>query len=87
MSPGARIPSRTPLAGIPSCPLDERRAAVIDAANFLLAALAAGPRPSRDILREAASAAISVDTLRRAKLLLYITATRTHDEWTWSLPA
>ncbi|GMU82232.1 MAG: hypothetical protein AMXMBFR47_21030 [Planctomycetota bacterium] len=71
----------------PIDPAAEPRSALADAANFLLAALAAGPRPSREILREAASAAINIAALRRAKYLLNITATRLPNEWTWSLPA
>jgi hypothetical protein len=71
--------------------LAEDRAAIDEAQDFLAAILAAGPKPSKEVLKQAREAGISVRTLRRAKSSLGIRSEResTHNQgaglWAWSL--
>jgi hypothetical protein len=64
-----------------------------EAAEFLNDALANGPVPARDIIRDAEDAGISEKTLRRAKKLLGVVANREGEagkrgagRWLWKLP-
>ncbi len=65
----------------------EERGAVDEAADFLCAALAEGPRPVRDVLTEAAEAGIKEHTLRRAKRQLKVESVKGgKGGWAWTLP-
>ncbi|MFN0134581.1 MAG: AAA family ATPase [Phycisphaerae bacterium] len=76
----------------PSAPvydeLAESRQPIIDAIHWLRTELANGPRPSRDLHREARAAGFSPSTVRRAKLLIGVRAAKPSNEqpWVWSLP-
>jgi hypothetical protein len=69
----------------------EERGATADAAAFLRDALADGPRPARDIQREAREAGIADRTLTRAKSRVGVRATKTGapgksgQRWIWNL--
>ena len=71
--------------------LAEDRAALDEAQDFLLAILAAGPKPTKDILKQARETGIAVRTLRRAKSNLGIRSERESIRnrgaglWAWSL--
>jgi putative DNA primase/helicase len=58
-----------------------------EAADFLLAELADGPRPVKELKAEAKNAGITEITLQRAKSKLGIKASKTgyQGAWTWSL--
>ena len=63
--------------------------ALAEARQWLRAALAAGPRPSKTLLEEAAAHGHAHRTLVRARRLESITVTKTpglHGPWLWSLP-
>jgi putative DNA primase/helicase len=69
-----------------------KQSALREAEAFLLGALADGPRPSREVEREAENAGISAMTLRRARQALGIraipirlTGKRGVQSWTWAL--
>lgn len=74
----------TPSAG------SEGRGAMDEAMDYLRAALAAGPRPAREVQREARDAGIEERTLRRARERLRVRVTRrgfgAGGVWVWSLP-
>jgi hypothetical protein len=81
--------------GLLSRPVEpEARAARVEAAEFLRAALAAGPRPAREVLAEARAAGLAEKTLRRAKDRLGVRAQRVSEtgtaigsgRWEWALP-
>lgn len=72
---------------------EEERGARVEAAEFLRAALAEGPRPARDVKAEARQAGIPDITLRRAKDRLGVRAEKEGgrlgeraQRWLWSLP-
>jgi putative DNA primase/helicase len=62
--------------------------ALREAKDFLREALAAGPRPAKDLEKEAKAAGIAERTLRRARKLLKIRAHKDgfREGWTWVLP-
>lgn len=69
----------------------ETRTAQEEATDFLAAALAGGPRPSKHVQAEAREAGISDRTLRRAKAKLRVKATQHREgdkvaNWIWELP-
>lgn len=68
----------------------EEHDAEAEAREFLAAELADGPRPARDLLREARAAGISEGTLRRAAQALRVAKARVGfgpgGGWRWSLP-
>lgn len=74
----------TPTAGT------EERGALEEAADFLREALKDGPRPAKEVRREAAEAGIKDRTLDRAKARLEVKAERqgfgNKGVWVWSLP-
>jgi hypothetical protein len=71
----------------------EARAARVEAAEFLRAALAAGPRPAREVLAEGSAAGITPRTLRRARQASGVEARRVAEpgaargtgRWEWVL--
>ncbi len=68
----------------------ERGGQLDEAREFLLAALGDGPRPARDLLREARDCGLAEVTLRRAAQGLGVVKTRTGfgpgGGWSWRLP-
>jgi hypothetical protein len=74
-----------------TAPIDgEDRGAVAQAVEVLRSILADGPRPVKEVQREARKAGVSEVTLRRAKALLSIRSDRigfgSDGVWCWSLP-
>lgn len=70
---------------------DEERSALNEAVAFLTELLRDGPRPAKDVQRQAREAGFSDATLRRAKSRAGITSQRTggigaDGAWTWALP-
>jgi len=69
---------------------DEDRSERDEARDYLRTVLEDGPRPSRDVIREARDIGISERTLRRAKSDLGVTAERqgygSDGRWCWRLP-
>lgn len=72
---------------------EEEKSALDEAADFLQEALAEGPRPADDVVKEARKAGISEITLKRAKKQLGIQALKDGDlnkngkrAWRWHLP-
>ncbi len=67
----------------------EEKGARADAKEFLLSALAQGPRPAKDVTAEAGQEGISERTLRRAKRNLSVRSSHKPEMnggWEWSLP-
>ncbi len=66
----------------------EEQTALEDAKGFLLAMLADGPVPAKQVKREADEAGHAERTLKRAKAALWITVRKSefHGHWEWSLP-
>lgn len=60
--------------------------ALNSAKSFLADLLASGPRPSSDVLWEAATTGIAEKTLRRAAKSLGIETARSGERWFWLLP-
>lgn len=68
---------------------EEERDEASDAERFLRDALAAGPRPARELLGEARAASIGERTLRGAKARLGVSSDKAHEAgggWVWALP-
>jgi hypothetical protein len=57
-----------------------------EARDWLTDALAAGPRPARELLADARAAGLSLPTLRRAKRLLRVPSVKpaADSPWLWS---
>ncbi|HYN76204.1 MAG TPA: hypothetical protein VES73_00225, partial [Lamprocystis sp. (in: g-proteobacteria)] len=66
----------------------EDQSALEDAKRFLLAMLAEGPIPVKEINHEASDAGHSAATVRRAKKALGVEALKAGmtDPWVWALP-
>lgn len=70
----------------------EDRSALEEAMTFLRESLTDGPRPSREVQREAEQAGVNAITLRRARTALGIKPAKTgrpgdeKQQWQWSLP-
>ena len=64
----------------------DSHSAIIEACDWLSDALARGPRPATELLREARSIGHSLITLRRAKRLLAVRSVRPtlDDAWAWT---
>jgi hypothetical protein len=65
----------------------DAHSAIIEAADFLQHALAKGPRPATEILRQARSLGHSLITIRRAKRILAVYSLKPalDEAWLWSL--
>jgi len=70
-----------------------KQSALKEAEAFLLDALADGPRPAREVEREADNMGVSARTLRRARrdsgvraIPLHLVGKRGVQSWTWALP-
>jgi hypothetical protein len=80
---------------IPELGAQERGSALQEAMDFLKAALEDGPKPAKELLKEAKKAGIEEITLRRAKKELGVQARRLSEPgaakgsgaWVWELPA
>jgi putative DNA primase/helicase len=88
---GATTLTATRILSLPSN--EEERDARSEAVEFLLSALADGPRASKEIEAEARSAGISESTLRRAKRRLGVRAVKeggyfggAKQQWLWVMP-
>jgi hypothetical protein len=86
--------SKTSAADLLDAPTADERTERNEAANFLLAELAKGPRPVREVRKTAREAGISDRTLDRAKTVVGVEAHRVggaasagHWEWSLSAPA
>jgi hypothetical protein len=64
-------------------PVPESPGAIDEAIDFLRATLADGPRPTTEILEEAAAAGVSIRTLKRAKAKVGAQAYRPHGRKCW----
>ncbi|MBL8880752.1 MAG: AAA family ATPase [Phycisphaerales bacterium] len=66
----------------------EERSALAEAVEWLTDFLSAGPRPARELVNAAYSAALSLPTLRRAKTLLGVRSMKSAADscWNWQLP-
>ena len=65
----------------------DAQSALADACAWLTDALAAGPRPVRQLHNQARKDGISPTTLRRAKRMLAVRSTKPDANWLWTLPA
>lgn len=72
---------------------DDERSAVGEAVEFLKETLNWGPRPSKEVFKEATDVGIKIPTLRKAKSVLGIQVSRHGEEgvrgggvWLWTLP-
>lgn len=68
---------------------DDERTERDDAAEWLADLLAHGPRPARDVERDARDAGYSIATVRRAKAVLGVVSRKPAfgGPWVWTLPA
>lgn len=66
---------------------DPESSTLSEAVEFLTASLAEHDMTAERILAEGERVGISNRTLRRAKQLLGVVSKRTHDGWSWALPA
>ncbi|MBI3759190.1 MAG: hypothetical protein HY269_05480 [Deltaproteobacteria bacterium] len=80
--PPGSAPIRPDLLALPP----EVHSALSEACAWLTDALAAGPRPSLEILTGSRSAGISLATLNRAKYLLRVRSIKFGSDWCWSNP-
>jgi hypothetical protein len=69
----------------------EERAALQEAVEFLVEALAQGPRPAEEVLREAQQAGLAERTVRRARAVARVVSRRVGGlggagRWVWALP-
>jgi hypothetical protein len=74
--------------GLGLCPRGPQPDARRDAEAWLLDFLAAGPRPAKDVYESAASDGHAKDTIRRAKAVMNVMASKNgyQGAWTWTLP-